>query len=84
MNTLPRRGRPAPGSRRARSAHDVVYTQLTGVELVLVTERLRDLAQRLAAFHDRLGAVEAAIQPLPGVTSCSSRDSRSSKRLRSS
>jgi hypothetical protein len=84
MSNLPGHVRPAPGNRTATPAHGITCTQLTHAELAVVTERLRELAQRLTAFHDRLGVVQTAVQSLPGVTSRSIRVSRSSNRSRSS
>ena len=50
----------------------------------MVAASLQELARRLDGFRERLSALEAAAQFPSGSSSRSTRDSRSSKRSRSS
>ena len=88
MNASPGPRRPAGAPGNARSggspAAGVPSARLTQAELAAVTASLRELAGRLGRFCDRLGALEAAVQSSRVATKRSSRDSRSSKRSRSS
>ena len=88
MSASPSLGRPVGGPGKVRDggspASGVLFARLAQAELAAVTANLRELAERLGRFRDRLAALEAAVQSSPGAASRSSRDSRSSNRSRSS
>lgn len=58
--------------------------RLSPDELLLVAVSLRELRQRLDRVRGRLAELEAVAQSASGRTNCSTRESRSSMRSRSS
>lgn len=66
-----------------RAAHGLRTDQLSPEELAIIAASLRELADRLDGFRQRLSALETAVQA-SGSTTRSTRASRSSIRPRSS
>jgi hypothetical protein len=81
-----RRGpaRRAAASGHARGGSGGAAAELRSDELTIVTASLEELTRRLEGFHERLLALDAAVQLSAGSTSRSRRARRSSKRSKSS
>ncbi len=70
--------------RAGRGAEAPGPGQLTPEQLAVIATALAELAGRVDGFQRRLKVLDAAVQASSGSTSCSTRDRRSSTRLRSS
>jgi hypothetical protein len=67
-----------------RQAGRAAVAQLSPAELAEIAVGVRELAERLDGFRQRLAALERGAQALSGSTSRSTRARRSSTRSRSS
>jgi hypothetical protein len=67
-----------------RAARGLRTDHLSPEELAIIAASLRELADRLDGFRQRLSALETAVQASSGSTTRSTRASRSSIRPRSS
>ena len=72
------------GSGPAGAAQPPEPTGLTPEQLAVIAVSLAELAGRVESIRQRLAVLEAAVQSSRGSTICSTRDSRSSTRPRSS